>query len=110
MNGADPAVATALAALTAALAGTATPRPSASPPVDPAFLDVTEFAERHRVSTKTVRRMIDDGMPHERVRRRLIRIELAKAETWIAEQTARGAAARGAELGRLTARRGAVKR
>ena len=106
MNAPNPAVATALAALCAALADTGTPVAPDAPPAEPEFTGVAEFAQRRRVSVKTVRRMLDDGMPHERVRRRLIRIEVAKAEAWIGRNTDRGSVERATRLGRVVSRRG----
>ena len=52
------------------------------------YLTVAELAARLAVQPqKTVRRMLADGMPHERPRPRLIRIPVARAESWIAGQS-----------------------
>jgi len=64
----------------------------------PPWLSIDGFAERIGVHPNTVRRMIADKMPHERVRKRIIRIPVAKAEAWIREQSARLAAERAASL------------
>ncbi len=72
----------------------------------PTFLTVAEFAERLHVGEKTVRRMVSDGMPHERPRPRLIRIPLAKAEAWIAAQTDKASIAHAQERATVDARRG----
>jgi excisionase family DNA binding protein len=52
--------------------------------VAPPWLSIKDFATRIRMSPRTVRRMIREGMPHERPRRRAVRIHVAEAEAWIA--------------------------
>jgi hypothetical protein len=56
------------------------------------------FAERWNVSAKTIRRMIAEGLPHDRVRKRLIRIPVRRADAWIVEAAARAAAERATSL------------
>lgn len=47
---------------------------------------IKEFAARKAISEATVRRMIADGLPVERVGRRGVRIRSAVADTWIANR------------------------
>ena len=67
----------------------------ASPSNDaPPYLSIDGFAQRFQVSEKTVRRMMHEGLPFERPRKRAVRIPVAEAEAWIkarrdAERTAR---------------------
>ena len=93
-----------LESLLAALRAPPLPPPA---PHAPDFLTVAEFAERRSVSEKTVRRMIADGLPHERPRPRLIRIPVTKAEAWIAGQTARAEMDLAEKRGTVDARRAA---
>jgi|HubBroStandDraft_6_1064221.scaffolds.fasta_scaffold268246_3 excisionase family DNA binding protein len=67
---------------------------SAPPPAsgrEPAWLSIDDFAARLDVSSKTIRRMMGDGMPYERVRRRKVRIPVAPAERWITAAAERAA-------------------
>lgn len=48
------------------------------------FLTVPDFAARYQISPRTVRRMIREGMPVDRPRKRAPRIKVADAERWIA--------------------------
>ena len=50
----------------------------------PAWLSVEGFAARLGVSRRTVYRMIEEGLPYKRVRRRTRRIPVADADAWIA--------------------------
>jgi hypothetical protein len=67
---------------------------------------VAEFAARLGVCDKTVREMLRAGMPHVRPTPRVIRVRVALAETWLAEATNRGRAARAMKPGAVEAPRG----
>ncbi len=62
------------------------PPPVASPPAAPAWLSIDDFAARLSMSPKTVRRLMEEGMPFSRPRRRHVRINVAEAEAWIAKR------------------------
>jgi len=53
-----------------------------APAPQPVYLTIQEFAKRLGVTTKAVRGMLRDGMPHIRPRPRMIRIPIEKAEQW----------------------------
>lgn len=57
------------------------------------FLSIEDFAARLHLSTRTVRRMIAEGMPHTRPRKHTVRIHVARAEAWITARAATGTAA-----------------
>lgn len=102
-NGHD--VAQAIELLVAALRAPAPPAAPAAP-TGPEFMTVTEFAERLGVCERTVRNMLKAGLPHVRPSPRVIRVRVALAEKWLADETNRGSAARAITLGTIVARRG----
>lgn len=59
----------------------------------PPWLSIEGFAARLGISPRTVYRLLDEGLPHERVRRRIVRIPVERAEAWIARQSAERASA-----------------
>jgi excisionase family DNA binding protein len=103
VNGPD--VATALELLLAALR--APPPPAAAPAalVEPEFMTVADFAQRLGVCDRTIRNMLKAGMPHVRPTPRVVRIRVAPAEKWLADETNRGRATRAMKLGAIEARR-----
>jgi hypothetical protein len=52
---------------------------------EPPYLTIPAFAARLSLSERTVRRMIEDGMPVERPRKRAPRIKVVDADRWIAK-------------------------
>lgn len=61
-----------------------------APPLAP-YLSILDFAHRLRVSKRSVERLIHDGLPVERVRKRIVRIPVAAADAWIATEAKRRA-------------------
>lgn len=74
-------------------------------PEAPLFLTVAQFAERRQLCERTVRNLIARGMPCERPTRRIVRIPVAKAEAWIAAETARASVEAAERRGRLAGRK-----
>lgn len=93
-----------LESLLVAIRPTAPAVPAA--PAPPEFMTVAEFAERLGVCERTVREMLKAGMPHVRPSPRVIRVRVALAERWLADETNRRSAARAMKLGTIAARRG----
>jgi hypothetical protein len=54
-----------------------------APAREPPYLSIEDFAARLRLSDKTIRRMIGEGMPVEYVRKRRPRIKVVDADAWI---------------------------
>lgn len=75
--------------------------PVATPQPAPAYMSVSEYAERVGVCEQTVRRMIGEGLPHARPRPRVIRIRVTDADAWIDS--------RSAGSGRVGARKGSLQ-
>ncbi len=103
MNG--PEVASVLESLLTALRAPAAPAAPAAP-LGPEFMTVAEFAQWLGVCERTVRNMLKVGLPHVRPSPRVVRIRVAPAEKWLADETNRGSAARAMKLGVIAARRG----
>lgn len=57
-------------------------RPSATVAPD-RYLTRAELADHLGVSTKTIDRMLREGLPCHRFGRRLVRLRLAEAEDWL---------------------------
>ena len=73
------------------------PDPPQNPNARPVLMTAAEYAAHLRISRRTLRRLIDDGLPILRPRPKLIRVVVADAAAWMArrERSARVSATKG---------------
>jgi excisionase family DNA binding protein len=61
--------------------------PPTPPAATAAYMTLAEYAKHLRVSPRTLRRLIGEGLPVVRPRPRLVRIQVAAASEWMASRS-----------------------